>query len=79
MNDAAKTNWTAGQLAQDLRDGEVVEVLGPKEAGFCPPGYVAVLVITAGRGGPSGPSALAGERTLRALDDADYPFVPVAQ
>jgi hypothetical protein len=67
MNNA--TQWKPGDKARDPRDGETVEVLGEPAGRFYP-----VLVRVAGRGGPSGPSALAGEVTERDLCDPSYPF-----
>lgn len=66
------TAWATGDVARDLRDGETVEVLS---AEGCSPGFLwLVKILVAGRGGPSGPSALAGESTWRDLNDPDYPF-----
>ncbi len=68
--------WAVGDVAQDPRDGEVVEIRGSALAADGRWGRLLypVVILEAGRGGPSGPSALAGERTLRELNDPDYPF-----
>lgn len=80
MDDASETVWTVGDVARDPRDGEVVEVMGPVlrgvQWGSAPReiNLYPVVVLEVGRGGPSGPSALAGERTMRALNDPDFPY-----
>ncbi len=72
MKTTNETVWAVGDVAVDPRDGEVVEVTGPWR--YLSDRYYPVIILEAGRGGPNGPSALKGERTLRALNDPDYPF-----
>lgn len=65
------TNWTAGDVARDPRDGETVEVIGPS---YESSRLYDVKVIVAARLVPSHPSALVGETTRRELNDPDFPF-----